>query len=204
MNILNFDIMQEEISPDNILAMSEIIAFSQTRFLTAYMGMRMQKMYSDLYEDIKCKNKVNRVFSDGYDLVQECALFLCEHFGKHLTDVIAFNSKGKPLTVRNVCTQKIMKLINRKSRDYYRNADIESLTQEVDQPIELTEAVEQDYTEYDKIVESLNLTDNMKTALECRITGLSYPEIGRILGRVQSTVYEYFVTMRRRYTAIYG
>ncbi|MCM1296780.1 MAG: hypothetical protein NC311_14680 [Muribaculaceae bacterium] len=202
MNILDFDVMQEEISPDNVIAISEIIAFSQTRFLTAYMGMRMQKIYSDLYEDIKCKNKVNRVFSDGYDLVQECALFLCEHFGKHLTDVIAFNSKGKPLTVRNVCSQKIMKLINRKSRDYYRNVDIEA---QADEPsVEITEEEQQDYTEYDKIVESLNLTDNMKTALECRITGLSYPEIGRILGRVQSTVYEYFVTMRRRYIAIYG
>lgn len=69
---------------------------------------------------------------------------------------------------------------------------------------EIKEEVEQDYTLYDKIVKSLNLTDNMKLALECRISGLSYPEIGRILERAQSTVFEYFIKMRQRYTAIYG
>ncbi len=55
-----------------------------------------------------------------------------------------------------------------------------------------------------KIVNSLNLTDNMRVALECRIKGLSYPEIGRVLSRAQSSVYEYFIKMRQRYMAIYG
>ena len=64
--------------------------------------------------------------------------------------------------------------------------------------------MEYDYSHCDEIVENLNLTDNMRTALECRMAGLSYPEIGRILGRVQSTVYEYFTKMRARYTAING
>ncbi|MCI6734111.1 MAG: hypothetical protein MR437_03435, partial [Clostridiales bacterium] len=50
----------------------------------------------------------------------------------------------------------------------------------------------------------LNLTDNMRVALERRIKGLSYPEIGRVLSRAQSTVFEYFIKMRQRYTAIYG
>ena len=54
------------------------------------------------------------------------------------------------------------------------------------------------------IVENLKLTDNMRTALECRMAGLSYPEIGRILERAQSTVFEYFIKMRKRYMEIYG
>ncbi len=44
----------------------------------------------------------------------------------------------------------------------------------------------------------------MRIALEFRIKGLSYPEIGRILERAQSTVFEYFIKIRQRYTAIYG
>ena len=56
---------------------------------------------------------------------------------------------------------------------------------------------------YEKIVSSLNLTENMRIALECRQNGLSYPEIGRILSRAQATVYEYFIKMRQRYMAIY-
>lgn len=47
-------------------------------------------------------------------------------------------------------------------------------------------------------------TDNVRIILECRIKGLSYPEIGRVLSRAQATVYEYFIKMRQRYTAIYG
>lgn len=59
-------------------------------------------------------------------------------------------------------------------------------------------------TAYDSIVDSLNLTDNMRIALECRQNGLSYPEIAAVLERAQSTVFEYFVKMRQRYIAIYG
>lgn len=59
-------------------------------------------------------------------------------------------------------------------------------------------------TAYDSIVDSLNLTDNMRIALECRQNGLSYPEIAAILERAQSTVFEYFIKMRQRYMAIYG
>ena len=69
---------------------------------------------------------------------------------------------------------------------------------------EIQEETVQDYTQYDKIIESLNLTENMRIALECRMNGLSYPEIGRILDRAHSTAIEYFIKMRQRYTAIYG
>lgn len=201
--ILNFNILNEEISKDNILAMSELIAFTQTRYLICHMGSRMQKMYADLYADIKHKNDVNHVFSDSYDLVQECALYLCKHYGEHLNDVVGYNKKGKEITLRIACIKKMMKLINRNWSDNYRCVSFEDFTP-LDEPTIVTKKeIQQDYTNYDKIVNSLNLTDNMRTALECRIAGLSYPEIGRILERAQSTVYEYFLKMRQRYIAIY-
>ena len=61
----------------------------------------------------------------------------------------------------------------------------------------------QDYTKYEEIVESLDLTENMRIALNCRMSGLSYPEIGKVISRAQSTVFEYFIKMRKRYMAIY-
>lgn len=202
--VIDFNIQNETISPNNVLAMAEIIAFTETRYLIAYMGSRMQKLYADLYSDIKNKHNKNHVFSDGYDLVQEGALYLCEHYGEHLTDVIGYSKKGKKITVRIACIKKMMKLINRKWSDNYRCMSADNLTPANEPSTEIKEEVEQDYTAYDKIVESLNLTDNMKLALECRIAGLSYPEIGRILERAQSTVFEYFIKMRQRYMAIYG
>ena len=161
--------------------MAELIAFMELRFQIGYLGSRAQKMYADLYADIKHKNELGYMLSDSYDLVQEGALFLCEHYGKHLNDIIGYSKKGKPITIEIACIRKMTKLINLKTRNYYHNVSLEALTPASEPYTETQEETVQDYTAYDRIVESLNLTDNMRIALECRIKGLSYPEIGRVL-----------------------
>ena len=201
--ILDFSVMKEEISQNNVLEMAELIAFTELRFQIGYQGSRMQKMYADLYADIKHKNELGYMLSDSYDLVQEGALYLCENYGKHLNDVIGYSKKGKPITIEIACIRKMMKLINLKTRDYYRSVSLDALTPVSEPSYEIKEEVAQDYTIYEKIVKSLNLTENMRIALECRVKGLSYPEIGRVLSRAQATVYEYFIKMRQRYMAIY-
>ncbi|MGN0782808.1 MAG: hypothetical protein ACI4M0_00400 [Christensenellales bacterium] len=200
----SFSILKEEISQNNVLAMAELIAMAETRFLIGYMGSSMQKMHADLYADILHKNDLGYVFSDSYDLVQEGALYLCKHYGKHLNDVIYYSNKGKPITIEIACIRKMTKLINRKTSSYYRNVSLETLTYAREPYTEMQVETTQDYTVYDKIIESLNLTENMRIALECRIKGLSFPEIGRVLERAQSTVFEYFIKMRQRYNVMYG
>ena len=202
--MLDFCVMKEEISQNNVLEMAELVAFTELRFQIGYQGSRVQKMYADLFSDIKHKNELGYALSDSYDLVQEGALYLCEHYGKHLNDVIGYSKKGKPITIEIACIRKMMKLVNLKTRDYYRSVSLEALTPVSEPLYEIKEEVAQDYTLYEKIVSSLNLTENMRIALECREKGLSYPEIGRVLSRAQATVYEYFIKMRKRYTAIYG
>ena len=202
--ILDFSIMKEKLSQNNVLEMAELIAFMELRFQIGYLGSRAQKMYADLYGDIKHKNELGYMLSDSYDLVQEGALYLCDHYGKHLNDVIDYSKKGKPITVEIACIRKMMKLINLKTRNYYRSVSIDALTPASEPHTEMQEETIHDYTIYDAIVESLNLTENMRIALECRIKGLSFPEIGRVLSRAQATVYEYFIKMRQRYTMIYG
>ena len=181
--------------------MAKLIAMAETRFLIRYMGYPMQKMHADLYVDILHKNDLGHVFSDSSDLVQEGALYLCEYYGKHLHDVIGYNKKGKPITIEIACCRKMMKLLNQKTRDNYRNVGYDALMPVNEPYIEIQEETIQDYTIYDAIVESLNLTENMRIALECR-KGLSFPEIGRVLSRAQSTVFEYFIKMRQRYICI--
>ena len=177
---------------------------TELRFQIDYQGSRMQKMYADLYADIKHKNELGYTLSDSYDLVQEGALYLCEYYGKHLSDILFYSKNGKPVTVEIACIRKMMKLINCKTSDYYRSVSLEALTPVSEPSYEIKEEVSQNYTAYDKIVDSLNLTENMRVALECRVKGLSYPEIGRVLSRAQSTAYEYFIKMRQGYNAIYG
>ena len=161
-----FSIFKEEISQNNVRAMAELIAVAETRFLIGYMGSPMQKMHADLYVDILHKNELGYAFSDSYDLVQEGALYLCEHYGKHLNDVIGYSKKGKPITIEIACCRKMMKLMSRKTRDNYRNVNLEALTPASEPYTETQEETVQDYTAYDRIVESLNLTDNMRIALE--------------------------------------
>ena len=199
----NFSVLKEEISQNNVLTMAEFIALMETRFLVNYMGSRMQKMYANLFADIKHKHELKHTFSDSYDLVQEGALFLCENYGKYLSDIVSYSKKGKPITIEIACIRKMMKSINLKTRDYYRSVSLDALTPVSEPSYEIKEEVAQDYSLYEKIVSSLNLTENMRIALECRQNGLSYPEIGRVLSRTQSTVFEYFIKMRQRYTAIY-
>lgn len=97
-HIKNYDVFKETISENNVLAMAEQLAMYETRFIIGYMGSKMQKMYADLCVDIKRRNDINHTFSDSYDLVQECALFLCNHYGKRLNDVLAYDKKGKSIT----------------------------------------------------------------------------------------------------------
>ncbi len=203
-HIKDYDVFKEKISENNVLAMAEQLAMYETRFLIGYMGSRMQKMYADLCVDARRKNDINHTYSDSYDLVQECALFLCNHYGKHLNDVLAYDKKGKAITVKIACVRTMSKLITRKTSDNYRSVSLDALTPVNEPSCEIEEDIVKDYTAYDSIVESLNLTDNMRIALECRQNGLSYPEIAAILERAQSTVFEYFIKMRQLYAAVYG
>ena len=202
-HIKNYDVFKETISENNVLAMAEQLAMYETRFLIGYTGAKMQKIYADLCVDIKRKNDIYHTFSDSYDLVQECALFLCNHYGKRLNDVLAYDKKGKAITII-ACVRTMSKLITRKTSDYFRSLSLDALSPVSEPSCEIEEDIVKDYTVYDSIVDSLNLTDNMRIALECRQNGLSYPEIAAILERAQSTVFEYFIKMRQRYATIYG
>lgn len=96
---------------------------------------------------LSTKNELGHTFSDSYNLVQEGALYLCEHYGKRLSDVLFCNKKGKPITVEIACIRKMMKLINRKMSDYYRRVSFLYALTSVSEPLyEIKEEVVQDYS----------------------------------------------------------
>lgn len=59
-----------------MVKLAELITFMELRFQIGYLGSRAQKMYADLYADIKHKNELGYMLSDSYDLVQEGAPYL--------------------------------------------------------------------------------------------------------------------------------
>ena len=83
-----------------------------------------------------------------------------------------------------------------------KNTSLEKAKMKIETIAEETE--EEDYSIVDAVVASLNLTENMNLALDYRMSGMSYPDIAKMLSRATSTVYEYFIKMRQRYLSTYS
>ena len=198
----NLAVLQVRISPENVLAMSEMLAMIATKKLMAYMGKLAENAHVNLCRDVFLKGESGYVLTDSYDLVQSTALFLCEHYGAHLDDLYTTKKSSKTVTLKRECYLLMTRILCGKYSTMTRcqNLDTTVVAVEFNEPSE----AEPDYSRSDAIVESLNLTENMTLALEHRMAGMSYPEIGRLLSRATSTVYEYFTKMRARYSTLYG
>lgn len=201
---MDYKVLTEKISPDNVAEMAELIAMRETRALIGYMEYHAEKAHKQLCRDIFGKNEPGYTLSDSYDLVQSVALFLCGHYGEYLDDILYISKRGKPRTIKIECYLIITRMLAGDYRALHKFQSLE-ITREKNEPVyEHLADEEQDYSHTDEIVSSLNLTENMSLALDYRMSGLSYPEIAKLLSRAVSTVYEYFEKMRVRYSAIYG
>ena len=205
----DFKVLTEKISPENIAVMAELIAMRETKTLIGFMGYHAEKAHKKLCKDIFCKDMPGYVLSDSYDLVQNVALFLCDHCGKYLDDFLYISAKGKQITIKMECYLIITRMLSKRYRLMQKYQSLEEV-KEIGE-ISCTEETETEYQQASKedtlmeqMTTALNLTENMSVALDCRMSGMSYPEIAKRLSRAVSTVYEYFEKMRARYTAIYG
>ena len=200
----DFKVLTEKISPENIAVMAELIAMRETKALIGFMGYHAENAHKKLCKDIFCKDKPGFTLSDSYDLVQNVALLLCNHCGEYLDDFLYISAKGKPITIKMECYLIITRMLSKRYRLMQKYQGLEEAKEKSEiNYMEETEE-EQDDSRVNEITAALNLTENMSVALDCRMSGMSYPEIAKRLSRAVSTVYEYFEKMRARYTAIYG
>ena len=198
----DFKVLAEKISPENVLIMSELLAIKETKTLIRFMSRHAVIAHAKLCKDVFCKDTRGYVLSDCYDIVQSVAVFLCEHFGEYLDDFLYISKRGKWITIKVECYLIIERALCGKYRAMQKYVKLEKAKMKTGNAAEETE--EEDYSFVDAVVASLNLTENMNLALDYRMSGMSYPDIGRMLSRATSTVYEYFIKMRQRYSAIYG
>ena len=205
----DFKVLTEKISPENIAVMAELIAMRETKTLIGFMGYHAERAHKKLCKDIFCKDMPGYVLSDSYDLVQNVALFLCGHCGEYLDDFLYISEKGKRRTIKMECYLIITRMLSKRYRLMQKYQSLEAAKEKGE--INYMEETETEYQQdskkkslTDQMTAALNLTENMSFALDCRMSGMSYPEIAKRLSRAVSTVYEYFEKMRARYTAIYG
>ena len=128
---------------------------------------------------------------------------------KTLIGFLYISAKGKQITIKMECYLIITRMLSKRYRLMQKYQSLEEV-KEIGE-ISCTEETETEYQQASKedtlmeqMTTALNLTENMSVALDCRMSGMSYPEIAKRLSRAVSTVYEYFEKMRARYTAIYG
>lgn len=202
--IRDYKVLTEKISPDNVAEMAELIAMRETRALIGFMGYHAEKAHKQLCRDIFGKNEPGYTISDNYELVQNVALFLCSHYGEYMDDVLYISQRGKQITIKMECYLIITRMLAGNYRAMYKYQSLEVTSEKTELEYERQTDEEQDYSHVDEIVASLNLTENMSLALNYRMSGLSYPEIAKLLSRAVSTVYEYFGKMRARYSVLYG
>lgn len=141
------------------------------------------------------------LLSDSYDLVQTVAVFLCEHFGERLDDLLYVSKKGKAISIKLKCYRLIERQICAKCRRRKSNMSLEDISPELEPRAEIS-FEELDYTGIDEILGNLNLTENNEIILNCRMSGMSYPEIGRIVNRAISTVWHSIDVIRKKYLKI--
>lgn len=98
----DFKVLTEKISPENIAVMAELIAMRETKTLIGFMGYHAENAHKKLCKDIFCKEMLGYTLSDSYDLVQNVALFLCNHCGEYLDDFLYISEKGKRRTIFNL------------------------------------------------------------------------------------------------------
>ena len=197
----DFKVLKEEISPQNVLVMAELFAISETKKLMRIAGEFALKIHQRLIYDVFNKNVEGYVLSDCYDIVQNIAVFLCEHFGEKLTDYCYTTRNGKIVTIIQHCDRLVERAVCARYRRLKSDISMEALTRKTEPRVEITET-EVDYSKFDEILSRLGLNEYYETILNCRMAGMSFPEIGGIVNRQISTVWCALDKIRKLYVSI--
>lgn len=192
------------ITYDNVKQLGEFIGVSAIRRVMHYQGERGYKLYLGLVHDIIYEKQPNETFSDGYDIASEAICFLCEHIGKPLGKVLAVNSKGRELNIRDICFKTVFRYI-------YGNQKYESNIADLEQPniIEMSvpfesESVKEDTTDINKIMRKIGLTDKEKYTLKLIMSGMTPHAVSKFLKMSNHGIYNRVERARKKYIQVFG
>ena len=193
----SFDILTEVISRDNVLDMAELLACKETKYLIRFSGRYIAKAHFGVCKDIFNKNNPDHIMSDNYDIVQTVALFLCEHFGKHLEDTYEITKKGRIITIKYHCYKLIDRMICSRYRIATRHIDLEKAYR-LETP-QIHSADDNEHKVVEQMMDKMQLDDYQRKVLTHRMAGLSMGEIGRLLDRSVGAIGSVIDTIQRRY-----
>ncbi len=198
-----FKVLRDIISPENVQAMAELITIKQTKCLIGYIGDSAIIAHEKVYIDAMQINDEEHVLSDYYDLVQDVALFLCEHFGKYLDDYLYTSKKGKEVTVKTECYYIIKRELYKRYYVGANNVSLEMFHYMKDtRNYYSDEEIEASYDRVDKIISLMNLGEKHLIVLNGRLNGDTYAQIAAVLHCTAGGVQGFRLVMKKRYIKV--
>ncbi len=201
----DFKVLREVISPENVQVMAELITIKQTKVLIGYIGENAITAHEKVYIDIMHKDDEGYVLSDYYDLVQDVALFLCEHFGKYLDDYLYTSKKGKAVTVKTECYYIIKRELYKRYSVGVKKFSLEifkCMKDKRDFTETSDEEIEASYERAENIITLMNLGEKHLIVLNARLQGVPYTKIAAILHCTTASVHCFRYVMQRRYNKV--
>ena len=196
----------EVITQDNVARICERIASRAVKTVLSHSyNRKLNKLYMGLSEDVANVNNPEHVLSNGYDLAQSVAYFLCEYMGMQLDEVCAYTVRGKQTTILDACFSRINQMLMQQRKDSYvlaSNDCPEVINLSV--PFQEVEP-EEDYTIVEKTLAKLNLSDGEHDVLTCYLNGMGFEQtVITYLSVAVSTVWSRRKRIQRKYNFIMG
>ena len=158
-----------------------------------------------LAEDVANINNPKYVFSNGYDLAQSVACFLCKYMGMQLDKVCAYTVRGKQTTILDACFSRINQMLMQQRKDSYVLAS-NDCPEVINLSVLFQEEVslEEDDTVIEETIAKLNLSDGEHDVLTCYLNGMGFEQTVAYLSVAVSTVWSRRKRIQRKYNLIMG
>lgn len=179
--------------------------FSCVRYtrLSGIMGnYQIHKLYASLIKDLKHKNDIGLIISNGYDIVQEAICFLYEHLGERLYDRTCNGYHGEVITLKTACYRHLGNYIQRRKRENEKNNSLEAMDYKEPHIEDIVYSnITNQEKEVDEIVERMNLSAEEKETLHCYMAGMGYVEIAKHFSVQLTTIWYRRQRIQRKYNS---
>ena len=184
------------ITVDNIKELGEKIALWGLKVKNNLNDRRLDNLYYGLIKDVYEPLEQKETYSDGYDIAQEVILFLCNHIGKRLGDLV-LDYKGKMCSIKTLAMRVVFSYLDKVLRKDNRCKPYkESLKNKT---IEMNYKEEDNYTKVDFVLEKLNLSEGEQQVLDIYMSGYGTYEMCRFYNMKVNTLYTRRRNIRKRF-----
>ena len=181
------------ISEDNLMYIGEKITFTAFATVEQYECVNLRSYTRDMYRNIKQLNTestLKETLSDGYEILQECMIYLCNFIGRRLGDICKTDKNGKLVSIYLAALRFTANFIRHYVGIFHEKP--EELNENI--PYHTLTVTEDDYDRAEAIIAEMHLSRKQSAVLECLINDMRIIDIAEELDMFSSNVCE----MRKR------